>query len=175
MLKLNLSIKEPTLLEAFKELLPQAGICIKKDKSECDEVLYTPPFCEDTLPSLDFLSLPRPLRFLDLLSFLENLPYNQALTFSHFSLDLREKTLQNLKTQAAYRLTGKECQLLHFFYKNKGQEVSKDIILQEIWRYHPDAETHTLETHVYRLRQKLEEDPTAPEILLNCKDGYWIK
>jgi DNA-binding response OmpR family regulator len=106
---------------------------------------------------------------------LENLPYQQEITFSHFSLDLREKNLKNLKTQKTQRLTEKEVQLLRFFHQNKGQDMAKDKLLKEIWGYHPDVETHTLETHIYRLRQKIEEDPNAPDILLNGKEGYLIK
>ncbi len=175
MLQIYLPIHETILREALEDLLPQAGICIKGDENECDGILFTPPHQRSSsLPSLNFLSLSRPLKFLELLSFLENLPYSQEITFAHFSLDLREKILKNLKTQELQRLTEKECQLLRFFHQNKGQDLSKDRLLKEIWDYHPDAETHTLETHIYRLRQKLEEDPNVPHILLNGKEGYWI-
>lgn len=172
MLNLHLQIKEFPFLEALEEILPQAGICLKKDEDECNSVLYTSLPLRSQVPSLNFLSLPRPLRFLDLLSLLEALPYSQDLTFSCFSLNLREKVLKNLKTQKIFRLTGKECELLCFFYQNKDQEILKDTLLKEIWGYHPDAATHTLETHIYRLRQKLEDNPTVPQLLLNCREGY---
>jgi len=174
MLKLYLQIKEGHLLEALEEILPQAGISLKVNKDECDGVLHSSLMSEEGIPSLNLLNLPQPLRFVNLLSLLENLPYAQELTFFHFSLDLREKRLKNLKTQKIHRLTGKECELLRFFHQNRGKEIAKGLILKEIWAYHPHAETHTLETHIYRLRQKLEEDPTTPQILLNCKDGYWM-
>jgi hypothetical protein len=175
MLKICLRLQDLLLREALEELLPQAGIDLKDDEKECEGLLFSPPHSGSPLPSLNFLNLPHPLRFLDFLSLLENLPYSQKITFSYFSLDLREKILNNLNTQEAQRLTEKECQLLRFFYQNKGQELSKERLLKEIWDYHPEAETHTLETHIYRLRQKLEEDPNVPHILLNGKEGYWIK
>ncbi len=175
MLQIYLQIHESILREALEELLPQAGVCIKRDQSESEGLLFTSPDVKSTLPSLNFLNLSRPLRFLDLLSLLENLPYTQEITFAHFSLDLREKSLKNLKTQETQRITEKECQLLRFFHQNKGQDISKHRLLREIWEYHPEAETHTLETHIYRLRQKLEKDPNVPQILLNGKEGYWIK
>lgn len=174
MLKICLKMKEGILLEALEELLPQVGVCLMENERECDGLLYAEAHSKGDLPSLDYSKLSQPLRFLDFLSLLENLPYGQEITFFHFSLDLREKLLKNLKTLEVLRLTEKECQLLRFFYQHKGQEQSKDKLLQEIWDYHPEAETHTLETHIYRLRQKLEEDPNAPQILLNGKEGYWM-
>jgi Transcriptional regulatory protein, C terminal len=175
MLQIYLQIHETIVREALEELLPQAGICIKGDENKCDGILFTSSEGGGNLPSLNFFSLSRPLRFRELLSHLENLPYSQEITFAHFSLDLREKILKNLKTQETLRLTEKECQLLRFFHQNKGQDLSKDRLLKEIWEYHPEAETHTLETHIYRLRKKLEEDPNTPQIILNGKEGYWIK
>lgn len=118
--------------------------------------------------------MAKPTRFLDVLSVLESLPYRQEITFSHFSLDLRERLLKNIETQHIERLTEKESHLLHFFYQNRGVELSKETLLKKIWEYHPTTETHTLETHIYRLRQKLEEDSNSPQILLNCKEGYWM-
>lgn len=173
MLKMGLQIQEPFLLEALQELLLQAGICLKDNEKEWDCLLYTPTYGGTFQPSLNFLSLSRPLRFLDLLSLLEGLPYSQEITFAHFSLDLREKVLKNLKTQECQRLTEKECQLLRFFHQNNGVELSKETLLQEIWGYHPEVETHTLETHIYRLRQKIEDDPNNPQIILNGKEGYY--
>jgi len=172
MLNLNLQLQDLLSLEALKEILPQAGISIKEDISECDGILSLSSPSESSLPFLNFSTLSRPLRFFDLLSLLKNLPYSREMSFAHFSLDLRERVLKDLRTQKIHRLTGKECQLLRFFYQNKEQELSKDTLLKEIWEYHPDAATHTLETHIYRLRQKLEDDPAVPKLLRNCKDGY---
>jgi DNA-binding response OmpR family regulator len=175
MLKIGLHIHEPYLLAALQELLPQAGICLKENEKEWDCLLFSPPYSGTFRPALNVLSLAQPLRFLDLLPILESLPYSQEITFSHFTLELREKILKNLKTQESHRLTEKECQLLRFFHQNKGEELSKEVLLQEIWGYHPEAETHTLETHIYRLRQKLEEDQNNPQIILNGKQGYILR
>lgn len=172
MLKIDLQIHEPILLAALSELLPQAGFCLKENAKDGNCLIFTPPYVEDGRPALDFSSLSQPLRLLDLLSLLEALPYNQEIAFAHFSLDLREKILKNLNTQESQRLTEKECQLLRFFHHHKGEELSKETLLQEIWAYHPNAETHTLETHIYRLRQKVEKDPNNPQIILNGKEGY---
>jgi len=175
MLKIGLHIEDPQLLEGLIELLTQAGMSTTGNEREWDCLLFTPPYTGDSCPSLNFLSLPQPLRFMDLLAHLKGLPYSQEITFSHFSLDLREKILKNLKMQTSQRLTEKECQILRFFHQNKGVDLSRDRLLQEIWGYHPETETHTLETHIYRLRQKLEEDPNNPQIILNGKEGYFLE
>lgn len=174
MLKIGLHIHDPLLLEALQELLPQAGFCIKENKKEWDCLLFTPPYEGDFRPTLDFSSLSKPLSLFDLVSILKGLPYSQDITFAHFSLDLREKILKNLKTQEIQRLTEKECQLLRFFHQHRGAVFLKETLLQELWDYHPDVETHTLETHIYRLRKKVEKDPNNPEIILNNKEGYYL-
>ena len=175
MLTIRLHIQNVVLQEALRELLPQAGIFLAEDEKKAEAILYTFPYVGEGLPSLNCDTFPRPFKLLDLLMCLKNLPYSQAITFSDFVLNLREKTLTHLKTQQEQRLTEKECQLLRLFCLNKGQDLSKEKLMRDVWGYHPDAETHTLETHIYRLRQKLEEDPNVPKILLNGKTGYFIK
>ena len=172
-LNIHLHIADPITLEALQELFPQANLSFDVN-TDCEGILSTSPCISNTFPFINISTLPRPLRFLDLLSLIKNLPYTRVLSFFHFELNIREKVLRNLNTFQEHRLTGKECDLLRFFYQNKGQEIGKDRLLKEIWEYHPDTTTHTLETHIYRLRQKLEENPNSPTILLNCKDGYML-
>lgn len=50
--------------------------------------------------------------------------------------------------------------------------VARDVLLHEVWGYHPEATTHTLETHIYRLRQKIEKDPEKPAFLITTEAGY---
>jgi len=70
------------------------------------------------------------------------------------------------------RLTDKEAQILKFLYLNGGRVVSRDELLGEVWGYNASVTTHTLETHVYRLRQKMEADPSHAEILVTEPGGY---
>ena len=72
------------------------------------------------------------------------------------------------------RLTEKEVALLHALYDACGEVVDRDVILDCVWGYHKDVETHTLETHIYRLRQKIERDPSEPEILKTAENGYYL-
>ncbi len=69
-------------------------------------------------------------------------------------------------------LTEKETSLLLLLWQNIPAIVTKDTLLKAIWEYQNDLETHTLETHIYRLRQKIETDPAHPKYLLTEKHGY---
>ncbi|MCK4938791.1 MAG: response regulator transcription factor [Rhodospirillaceae bacterium] len=75
-------------------------------------------------------------------------------------------------SERTVRLTDKESQILKFLYLQGGQPVSRKDLLGEVWGYNAQVTTHTLETHVYRLRQKIERDPTNAEILLTDRGGY---
>lgn len=70
------------------------------------------------------------------------------------------------------RLTEKETSILKFLYRAGGRAVTRDILLDEVWGYNSGVTTHTLETHVYRLRQKIEPDPGNASILLTESGGY---
>lgn len=70
------------------------------------------------------------------------------------------------------RLTEKETSILKFLYRAGGRPVTRDILLDEVWGYNSGVTTHTLETHVYRLRQKIEPDPSNASILLTESGGY---
>ena len=72
------------------------------------------------------------------------------------------------------RLTDKECAILKFLYRAGGKPVSRQILLNEVWGYNSAVTTHTLETHVYRLRQKIERDPSQARLLLTEAGGYKI-
>ena len=69
------------------------------------------------------------------------------------------------------RLTEKETSILRYLYR-AGQPVSRETLLHEVWGYNSGVTTHTLETHIYRLRQKIEKDATAPVILVTETRGY---
>lgn len=69
------------------------------------------------------------------------------------------------------RLTEKETNILQYLYKS-GKSVSKDVLLEKVWGYNSDIATHTLETHIYRLRQKIEPNPNEVTLLLKDDEGY---
>jgi DNA-binding response OmpR family regulator len=70
------------------------------------------------------------------------------------------------------RLTEKESNILKFLYRSGQQVVGRDTLLNEVWGYNPAATTHTLETHIYRLRQKIEANPSQAKLLVTEPGGY---
>ena len=70
------------------------------------------------------------------------------------------------------RLTEKETAILKYLYRAGDRVVGRDVLLGEVWDYNAGVTTHTLETHVYRLRQKIERDPSQAEILVTEPGGY---
>jgi len=72
------------------------------------------------------------------------------------------------------RLTEKEAAIIRYLYRAEQKVVTRDVLLEEVWGYNSGVTTHTLETHVYRLRQKIERDPSNAEILVTENGGYKI-
>jgi hypothetical protein len=78
-----------------------------------------------------------------------------------------QKRLLQGKDGQIMMLREKETELLLFLLQSQGQKADKQTILNQVWGYHPETLSHTLETHIYQLRQKLEDDPSNPTILIN--------
>jgi DNA-binding response OmpR family regulator len=70
------------------------------------------------------------------------------------------------------RLTEKETNILKFLYRSSADVVPRDVLLHEVWGYNAGVTTHTLETHIYRLRQKIEPDPSNARLLVTESGGY---
>jgi DNA-binding response OmpR family regulator len=70
------------------------------------------------------------------------------------------------------RLTEKETAILRYLYRAGQQVVTRDVLLREVWGYNAAVTTHTLETHIYRLRQKIESNPANAQLLVTDTGGY---
>jgi DNA-binding response OmpR family regulator len=70
------------------------------------------------------------------------------------------------------RLTEKETSILKYLYRAEESVITRDVLLHEVWGYNAGVTTHTLETHIYRLRQKIETDPSNAELLVTEAGGY---
>ncbi|MEO5374565.1 MAG: response regulator transcription factor [Alphaproteobacteria bacterium] len=73
------------------------------------------------------------------------------------------------------RLTDKEAAILKYLLRAGNRVVGRETLLHEVWGYNPEVTTHTLETHVYRLRQKMETDPSHAAILITEAGGYRLE
>ncbi len=73
---------------------------------------------------------------------------------------------------AKLRLTEKEAAILRFLHRAERQSVARETLLREVWGYNANVTTHTLETHIYRLRQKIEDNPAEAQLLVTDGGGY---
>ena len=83
-----------------------------------------------------------------------------------------DKTLTAPGQPRPVRLTEKEAAVLKYLYRASGEMVTREELLHNVWGYSAEAATHTVETHVYRLRRKVEPDLDSPRILLHERGGY---
>ena len=96
---------------------------------------------------------------------------NSSIAVKNYLLNKNEKKLSS--TDSYILLTEKEVQLIELFLNNK-KPVSKDNILSSVWNYASDADTHTVETHIYRLRKKVIDAFKDDKFINNNKDGYYL-
>ncbi|CAL4865961.1 Transcriptional regulatory protein WalR [Asticcacaulis sp. MM231] len=79
------------------------------------------------------------------------------------------------QAQKKTRLTEKETNILKYLYRAGGKPITREELLTEVWGYNAGVTTHTLETHVYRLRQKIEPDPANARLLMTDAGGYRLQ
>ena len=96
---------------------------------------------------------------------------NSSIEIKNYLLNKNEKKLSKLENFIT--LTEKEIQLLELFLISK-KPISKESILTSVWKYSSDADTHTVETHIYRLRKKINDKFMDENFILNSKDGYHL-
>ena len=101
----------------------------------------------------------------------KNFNKNSKIKIKDYILDKNERKL--IKNNKFVELTEKEIQLLELFLNNT-LPIARKIILEEVWKYAPEADTHTVETHIYRLRKKINSQFSDENFILNEKDGYLI-
>ena len=95
-----------------------------------------------------------------------------VFTIGPYSFKPAAKLMLDDETNAKVRLTEKETAILKYLYRAGEKVIARDQLLGEVWGYNAGVTTHTLETHVYRLRQKIERDPSNAEILVTEPGGY---
>jgi DNA-binding response OmpR family regulator len=94
-----------------------------------------------------------------------------VLTIGPYAFEPNARLLSDSSDGKKVRLTDKEAAILQFLYR-AGRAIGRETLLGEVWGYNAGVTTHTLETHVYRLRRKIERDPAKAEILVTEPGGY---
>ena len=95
-----------------------------------------------------------------------------TFTVGHYTFRPAAKLMHHNLRNEEVPLSDKECAILKYLYRAGGIAVSCDTLYDEIWGYSAALITHTLQTHIYRLRQKIEEHPSNPQILISEAGGY---
>lgn len=97
------------------------------------------------------------------------------LSFNRYIVRPIKKDIYNERNKEVVKLTEKEVAVIKHLYKCRDRVVTKNELLQEVWGYSPDVSTHTIETHIYRLRQKVEHEDPEAQLILTEDGGYRLK
>ncbi len=168
-----------------EQLARLAGVRLGDDKP--DLIIATSPTQDPGVPHLliggrsedghEALSLPlRAGVMMDrvryMLSGRDRFAQGETITFLTYTLNSEDGMLSDIASARQVRLTDKEKLILMLLYAAPERSMDRKSLLQDVWGYAETAETHTLETHLYRLRQKLE-DGLALKDLIVTKDGIY--
>ena len=132
----------------------------------------------DVIKNLKINLLQKPFKFNSLLDKLENIKLmknrsNKKNLMKHIEYLPNKKILFNLTTEVTLHLTEKENSLLNYLYNNRNLKLSKNDLLTNIWGVKESINTHTLETHMYRLKQKLFKLEPNLSLFLTNEDGLY--
>ena len=159
-------------------------INILQSKNEHVNIIaYHEPFYKKMIDNVGkvFL-LEKPFKLITLLNYLDSVNYTETMVNSnkylmdHIIFSPSKKTISNLETNYTEHLTEKENNLLIYFYNKKNEEILKKDLLIKIWGFSEKINTHTLETHIYRLKKKLNKIDKNLSVSLRNKHGlYYLK
>ena len=124
--------------------------------------------------------LPKPIYFPQLLSRIKKemrdfvINKNREIEIGPYSFNYLMKRLVT-KTGSEIRLTEMETKILNFLYESNGKLIKRDTLLTEVWGYKSEVMTHTLETHIYRLRKKISTNCISQNLLVSEPGGYRLE
>lgn len=116
------------------------------------------------------------MSFLDVLRAANNNLDNSAdgyLTFNDYELRPNLREIVDIQSGDVIKLTEREIDILKYLYKNQGHYVSKSDLQRNVWKYNKEVATHTIETHIYRLRQKVEQKG-GRRLIITENGGYML-
>ena len=171
------------LILNFNDLSPEVESAIEKSimKNNFGFILgyYSKNYTHLSIEKTPIKILKKPFKIREFLKELDRLFTSKFLKTTeiflmyHLKFLPYQRVLINEKTKQKQYLTEKENNLLFYFYNNKNIEIAKNDLLSEIWGVSKNVNTHTLETHIYRLKQKLQKiEPNLSFSLLNQNGLY---
>ena len=98
-----------------------------------------------------------------------------VFTIGHYLFRPSARLLLDPGKNRKVRLTDKECRILKYLLRANAMPVDRNTLLADVWGFSSGVTTHTLETHIYRLRQKMELDPANPQLLLTDRGAYRLE
>ena len=116
------------------------------------------------------------MSFLDVLRAANNNLDNSAdgyLTFNDYELRPNLREIVDIQSGDVIKLTEREIDILKYLHKNQGHYVSKSDLQRNVWKYNEEVATHTIETHIYRLRQKVEQKG-GRRLIITENGGYML-
>tara|TARA_B100000212_G_scaffold75209_1_gene53196 strand:- start:98 stop:796 length:699 start_codon:yes stop_codon:yes gene_type:complete len=146
-------------------------------------IAYHEPFLKKIIDDVGkMFLLEKPFKLTTLINYLESINNSEPIHNSnkylmdHIIYSPSKKTISNLETKCIEHLTEKENNLLIYLYNKKNEEILKKDLLTKIWGFSEKINTHTLETHIYRLKQKLNRIDENFSLSLKNKNGlYYLK
>ncbi|MGC6527376.1 MAG: response regulator transcription factor [Paracoccaceae bacterium] len=157
---------------------------MRKQGIKCPIIMLTGHDSDaDTILGLDAGAndyVTKPFKFSVLLarirSHLRQFEHSEDATFplGPYTFKPSQKILMS-EDERKIRLTEKETNILKYLLRSGEASVSRDELLHEVWGYNAGISTHTLETHIYRLRQKIEPNPSQVSLLVTSDGGYRIR
>lgn len=160
-----ITIYGPDHQKTHTDNIPALYIChCSAKRSENQENEIRIPFSLDEIIHAIHSSCPPPIP--------TNPVLLKAIQVESFKLNPETLEFSGTKNGVTIRLTEMEYRLLYSLAAAKSQFLSKEDLLKQVWGYDQDIETRTLETHIYRLRQKIESQPANPVIFINENGGY---
>jgi DNA-binding response OmpR family regulator len=123
------------------------------------------------------VTLERPARLEALVTILRAAPRTRStLEIGLLTLDAKTRRLSDRSGMERARLTEKEAEILSALLRSPSREVTREALLRDVWRYHDAVQSHTMETHIYRLRRKLiEAEPSLAGAIETIAGGYRLR
>jgi DNA-binding response OmpR family regulator len=168
-----LNHKKASEIDFLKEIMGLSSIALVQQKSDAD-LAYIHEFLMDEVIFKPFKVSTLIRHVYELINRPRDIP-RQHNQFVRYTFLQDEKLLVHLDEHKQIRLTEKETAILQKLAAVRGKVVSRHTLLEEVWGYKTGVDSHTLETHMYRLRRKIEENGNEGPVLVTATNGYKIE